>query len=268
MSMPVPLRLPHRALRFIRLPLVLATLAMILFYTVVLITWVPNHGYVYQWGSDGGLRIVHVLPDHAAAAHLQAEDRVVAIDGRAVVRSPWRWLFAPGRDAYTYTIARGEEHHQVTLPTGPLPLTLLSLLPRALVGEPYLAWEVGIGLLLLMPLGYGYVIYRRNYLGLDLIATRTLTLLVLGLLFLVLHMGVSLILATPVALQRLTLLAGRMDALACQAAGTAQTAPLAAKVQGQRESLLLVLRRAALAVIGSEHWPGRTGCCGGRRLRL
>jgi hypothetical protein len=50
MSMPVPLRLPHRTLRFIRLPLVLTALAMILFYTVVLITWVPNHGYVYQWG--------------------------------------------------------------------------------------------------------------------------------------------------------------------------------------------------------------------------
>jgi signal transduction histidine kinase len=44
-------------------------------------------------------------------------------------------------------------------------------------------------------------------------------------------------------LQRLTLLAGRMDALACQAAGTAQTAPLAAEVQGQREALLLVLRQ-------------------------
>jgi hypothetical protein len=33
MSIPVPLRLPDRALRFIRLPLVLAALAMILFYT-------------------------------------------------------------------------------------------------------------------------------------------------------------------------------------------------------------------------------------------
>jgi hypothetical protein len=122
MSIPVPLRLPHRVLRSIRLPLVLAALAMILFYTVVLITWVPNHGYVYQWGSDGGLRIVRVLPDPAAAALLlQAGDHIVAIDGRAVVRSPWRWLFAPGQDAHTYTLRRGEEHLQVTLPTGPLP---------------------------------------------------------------------------------------------------------------------------------------------------
>lgn len=62
------------------------------------------------------------------------------------------------------------------------PLSLLTILPRFLFGQPLLPWDVGFGLLLLIPVAYGYVIYRRSYLNLDLMATRTLTVLLLALL--------------------------------------------------------------------------------------
>ncbi|MBI3960613.1 MAG: hypothetical protein HY328_17525 [Chloroflexi bacterium] len=62
------------------------------------------------------------------------------------------------------------------------PLSFLTILPRFLFGQPLLPWDVGFGLLLLIPVAYGYVIYRRSYLNLDLMATRTLTVLLLALL--------------------------------------------------------------------------------------
>jgi hypothetical protein len=88
--------------------LALAVLGMILFYTAALVTWVPNHGFVYQWQAEGGLRVVRPLPDHAASAYLQADDQIVAIDGTPVLRFPWRWLFSPGpaqEELLDYTVA-------------------------------------------------------------------------------------------------------------------------------------------------------------------
>ncbi len=70
-----------------------------------------------------------------------------------------------------------------------LPLVFLSILPVAVLKskQPLLPWEVSLALLILIPAAYGYVIYRRKYLGLDLFATRTLTLLIVGLIFAVLY---------------------------------------------------------------------------------
>jgi hypothetical protein len=121
MSIHPRLHLSNPLLRPARPLLTLAVLGMILFYTVALVTWVPNHGFVYQWQNEGGLRVVRTLPDHVASAHLQTDDQIVAIDGTPVLRSPWRWLFAPGQAQHTYTIRRGEHTFQIILPTGPYP---------------------------------------------------------------------------------------------------------------------------------------------------
>lgn len=64
-----------------------------------------------------------------------------------------------------------------------LPLTLLTILPRVLLGAPLLSWNLSIAFLALIPAGYGFVVYRRNYLGLDIFVTYTLTWLLLSFLF-------------------------------------------------------------------------------------
>ena len=66
-----------------------------------------------------------------------------------------------------------------------LPGILLTLLPVAVSGSLILPWIVFIALLSLIPAGYGYIIYRRKYLGLDFFVSRTLTGLLMGLALLV-----------------------------------------------------------------------------------
>ena len=66
-----------------------------------------------------------------------------------------------------------------------LPIALFTMLPRLLSGTPLLPWEFTITLLVLLPAGYAYVIYRRSYLGLDIFISRGLTLLVVSLLAMV-----------------------------------------------------------------------------------
>lgn len=63
-----------------------------------------------------------------------------------------------------------------------LPLVLLTIVPRFLWGAPILPWELSFLLLLLLPLAYLYVLLRGRFLGLDLFATKALTLLLIALL--------------------------------------------------------------------------------------
>jgi len=66
-----------------------------------------------------------------------------------------------------------------------LPGVLLTLVPVAVSGSLILPWIVFIALLSLIPAGYGYIIYRRKYLGLDFFVSTSLTLLLMGLVLLV-----------------------------------------------------------------------------------
>ena len=65
-----------------------------------------------------------------------------------------------------------------------LPSILLTVLPRIFFDITLIPWELSITLFALSPAGYGFVIYRRKYFGLDLFITHTLTLLLVGLLLL------------------------------------------------------------------------------------
>lgn len=66
-----------------------------------------------------------------------------------------------------------------------LPFILLTLMPRLTSGMPFLPWEFGFLLLALIPAGYAYVIFRRNFLALDLFVSRGLTGLIVSLVLLV-----------------------------------------------------------------------------------
>ncbi|MBI1298943.1 GAF domain-containing protein [bacterium] len=89
-----------------------------------------------------------------------------------------------------------------------LPLVLFTILPRVLTGTPVLAWELGISMLLLVPIGYGFVVYRRQFLGLDLIVSRTLVALLLILLFTTLYGATFLSIALQQTVQTLQPMSG------------------------------------------------------------
>ncbi|MGH2544712.1 MAG: ATP-binding protein [Ardenticatenaceae bacterium] len=68
-----------------------------------------------------------------------------------------------------------------------VPGVLLTLIPVAISDSFVLSWIFFIALLSLIPAGYGYLIYRRKYLGLDLFISRSLTLLLMSLALLVVY---------------------------------------------------------------------------------
>ena len=62
-----------------------------------------------------------------------------------------------------------------------LPGLFLTIFPLLLFNKTVLPWNLSIAFLVLIPAGYGFVIYRRNYLELDIFATKTLTHLIVAL---------------------------------------------------------------------------------------
>lgn len=68
-----------------------------------------------------------------------------------------------------------------------LPVTLLTLLPRSLFDFVFLPFPLAIVLFVLVPAGYLFVIYRRGYLGLDVVFSKTAVFLILALVTLVVY---------------------------------------------------------------------------------
>lgn len=62
---------------------------------------------------------------------------------------------------------------------GILPVTLLTFIPQFLFGVLFVPFPISIALAVLFPLGYFYVIFRRGYLGLDILFSKVATLLIL-----------------------------------------------------------------------------------------
>ncbi|RME54479.1 MAG: hypothetical protein D6790_16740, partial [Caldilineae bacterium] len=125
-----------------RIFLIVASFLLILGYTLALVTITPNYGFVVRWTPDGILEVLHPLPDSPAEGLLQSGDRIVAIDGRAVVRSPWHFAFPPGRDRYEYTVLRGGQRLQMEIPVTGYPFYVVRR--RLMAGLVSLAaWLVG-----------------------------------------------------------------------------------------------------------------------------
>lgn len=134
--------------RVLRLSVVMLSLILIVGYSLALIAFVPNYGFVLSWSPQGELRVERTLPDHVASTLLLPGDQISAIDGVSIIRSPWRFLFAPGHDAYSYTVKRGDEQLQYTIPVQSLISDIVRwrLIP-GLIGLG--AWLVGVVILLL-----------------------------------------------------------------------------------------------------------------------
>lgn len=91
-----------------------------------------------------------------------------------------------------------------------LPGVFLTIIPRLLLDAPLLPWDFSIALLTLIPAGYAFVIYRRNYLGLDVFATRSLTYLLVALLLISAHTAITYLLRQKPALVALEPLPGAL----------------------------------------------------------
>lgn len=74
---------------------------------------------------------------------------------------------------------------------GILPAVLLTLLPNSLFGVIILPFPISLSLLILVPAGYFFVIYRRGYLGLDLLFGRLLPLITLAIVMMAVY-GIAL----------------------------------------------------------------------------
>lgn len=70
----------------------------------------------------------------------------------------------------------------ISIGIGTMPAMLLTILPRALWDVTLLPFPVAIVLMLFIPLGYLFVIYRRGFLKLDIIFSQIAYLTLLGLL--------------------------------------------------------------------------------------
>jgi signal transduction histidine kinase len=70
-----------------------------------------------------------------------------------------------------------------------MPVTLLTLLPRGLSDVVLLPFPLAITLFILVPAGYLFVIFRRGYLGLDIVFSRTAIFLILALVTLGVYSG-------------------------------------------------------------------------------
>jgi signal transduction histidine kinase len=117
-SLPRLGRLPDRILRKLRLPVVLSSLGLILYYLIYHVAFVPYFGFVLSWQPDNVLR-VHSLEsydDSPAARFLRPGDVILAIDGQPAWQSDRRALFAAMRPEYEYTIERQNEQFVVTIP--------------------------------------------------------------------------------------------------------------------------------------------------------
>lgn len=72
---------------------------------------------------------------------------------------------------------------------GVFPIVFLTILPRVLLDTVFLPFPIAIALMLFIPAGYLFVIYRRGFLGLDPLFGRSIYLTLLSLLVFVFYAG-------------------------------------------------------------------------------
>lgn len=83
------------------------------------------------------------------------------------------------------------------------PIVVFAIVPTLVTGHEFLPWELTLLMLFLIPLAYGYVIVRHKYLGLDIQATRLLSLLLVAISVILLYMVFYFALVRRPALQAL-----------------------------------------------------------------
>ena len=99
-----------------RLPLLLATLGVVLYYTAFTYFLVPFYGFTATWEPDNVLTVSAIPAGREAAPYLRPGDQILAIDGIPARQRLWQPLFAAGKTEYEYTIGRAGQQFIVTIP--------------------------------------------------------------------------------------------------------------------------------------------------------
>src|SRR5512134_300414 len=132
----------NRILPRLRLPVVLITLGVVLYYAIFLSVGVPYHGVDFDWAPDDSAVVAHFLDDSPAARSLRVGDVLLAIDDRPATRLDWRPLFDPLQPSYAYTVRRGDQILQFVIPVAsPTPRVILQRVAASIVGLA--AWAIG-----------------------------------------------------------------------------------------------------------------------------
>lgn len=110
----------------LRIPLIIAGLGVITFFTLYATFFVPPLDFTLTWEPDNVLKIVDVPPDWPSASSLRTGDIILTVDGR-----PARWanftpLFTPHQDEYQITLMRNGEIVMTTLRFPSLDIALIS----------------------------------------------------------------------------------------------------------------------------------------------
>ncbi|MFQ5433537.1 MAG: hypothetical protein ACE5FD_01540 [Anaerolineae bacterium] len=137
-----PLTQLERLRQHARIPVIVITLALILYHTIYLLLFVPLYDIYFSWGQDDVV-IVTAVPDHSTAApYLQAGDKILEADGRPMYWTLWQPQYEPGKAAYEHTVQRGDEQFTVSIPVAEPSLKFVR--ERITIGAvSLLAWLIG-----------------------------------------------------------------------------------------------------------------------------
>jgi len=144
----------------------------------------------------GFVEILHLFPRGSSfeiITGVSLHSIITLFQAAALLANP---LILVGR-YFTTSSGKSRRHIAILLTFTSLaifPIVFLAVLPGVILKDAVLTPFMATMLLAFIPAGYGFVIYRRNYLGLELIATRTLTVLILTVALTMLYLVTVLIL--------------------------------------------------------------------------
>lgn len=110
----------------LRIPLIIAGLGLITFFTFYVAFFVPPLDFIYVWQPDSVFKVEDVSFDWPSASSLMAGDIILTIDGQPARWANWTPLFAPQQDEYQITLMRNGETITTTLHFPSLDLNLIS----------------------------------------------------------------------------------------------------------------------------------------------
>ncbi|MCB0031016.1 MAG: hypothetical protein KDE28_24055, partial [Anaerolineales bacterium] len=125
-----------------RVPIVLLSLGLILYFSIYLAAFVPSGDFEYYWLPDNVMVVQSVYEGSPVAPQIQPNDVILEIDGKPARWSLWRPLFTPGQQVHEYTIQRGEQTFNFSSATAPP--NALAVRRRAASGlVALISWLVG-----------------------------------------------------------------------------------------------------------------------------
>jgi hypothetical protein len=105
--------LSNRLKQVVRLPIIVVSLGLILYYTIYLAALVPSGDFEHIWLPDNIMVVQTVYESSPVVGQLQQGDIILEIDKKPAIWTIFRPLFTPGQQSYEYTVQRGDQTFSV-----------------------------------------------------------------------------------------------------------------------------------------------------------